>query len=204
MTTIKLKYNISQWNDLGLNYWGITKSGNTSIKHALITASNTEILRKKIDKHNTDSWVHDEKNISYIDQTTALSNGNINFTVVRNPYDRFISMYKDTQRRHNHFFKKFKTTRISSIDDLISFIEGFVDCDREVHFRTQSYFIVSNDVVVPPKIFDINEIDEIEEFLGTSIQRMNSINSDIELTTKQKQRVFNIYQKDFELLGYDQ
>ena len=104
--SIKLKYNISCWDDLGLNYWGITKCGNTSIKYALIESSGRLIDQLiKSDAHGADSWVHSENHIKYIDLDTALSNGNRNFAVTRNPYDRFISMYKDTQRRHGHFFK---------------------------------------------------------------------------------------------------
>jgi hypothetical protein len=204
MSTIKLKYNISCWNSLGLNYWGVTKCGNTSIKHSLILSSNLSSLHHKDDKHGTDSWVHDEKNVSYIDIKTALSNGNTNFTVVRNPYDRFISMYKDTQRRPNHFFRKYKNTRISSVDDLLSFIERFADHDREIHFRSQCYFLEANYNILPTVIFDVEDAESIEKFLNTKIERMNSINTQIQLNENQKQKVFRIYQKDFKLLGYEQ
>jgi hypothetical protein len=203
MTTTKLKYNISCWNSLKLNYWGITKCGNTSIKHALITVSNSIVQEQKTDKHGADSWVHNEKNALYIDTKTALLNGNTNFTVVRNPYDRFISMYKDTQRRHSHFFRRYKNVSVASINDLITFIEGISDNDREVHFRSQCYYITDKDRILPSIVFDVNDAESIEKFLNTKVQRMNSINNQIELNEEQKQRVFRIYQKDFELLGYD-
>jgi hypothetical protein len=202
MSLTKLKYNISCWDALKLNYWGITKCGNTSIKHSLIMASNTVILEQKPDKHGANSWVHSEKNVLYISSEAALSNGNINFTVTRHPYDRFISMYKDTQRRHNHFFRKHKDLRVSSINDLITFVENIPDDRREVHFRSQCYYITEKDHILPSIVFDINDTERIENTLRTKVEKMNSINTQIHLNEEQKQKVFRIYQKDFELLGY--
>ena len=37
------KYNISKWDNLNVNYWGITKSGNTSIKFALLENQKSEM-----------------------------------------------------------------------------------------------------------------------------------------------------------------
>jgi hypothetical protein len=157
----------------------------------------------KKDKFGADAWIHNENNANYINIDTALSNGNKNFTVVRNPYDRFISMYKDTQRRHDHFFRKNKDAQIKTIDDLISFIEKIPDENREVHFRSQSSFISKKNKILPSFMFDINDVNGIETFLGVDVKHMNSINTKVELNLAQKKRVFSIYQKDFELLGYE-
>jgi hypothetical protein len=200
---LKILYNISKWDNLGLNYWGITKCGNTSIKYALIQTSKAPIAYSKKDKFGADSWVHNEDNASYIDIDTALSNGHRNFTVVRNPYDRFISMFKDTQRRHDHFFRKNRNVKIKTIDDLISFIENTPDEIREVHFRSQSSFISRHDVVLPEFVFDITNTVKIQEFLNVRMSHMNLIKSDTQLTPSQKKRIYDIYQKDFKLLGYE-
>lgn len=201
--SIKIRYNISQWDHLKLNYWGITKCGNTSVKYSLIQSSGLKNVYKKADASGADSWIHNEKNAKYIDRETALKNGYLNFTVVRNPYDRFLSMYKDVLRRGPHFFKK-KAHNIKSPSDLLDFISKIPDHKREVHFRSQCYFITNEkgDLLVD-KIIDVNNASEISDITKFKIETKNSIQKNITLDEKDRKRVYEIYKNDFNKLGYE-
>jgi hypothetical protein len=195
--SLKTKYNITVWDSIGLNYWAITKCGNTSVKASLLEKTGRQI--KQID--GVDAWVHNEKNVKYISREQALSNGNMNFTVTRNPYDRFVSMFKDVKRRPKQFFKNGE--KIKSIDQLLEYIDQIPDHERDIHFRSQSYFIFdeSGRLLVDEK-FDINETARIADSIGLNTNKLNVIESEIVLNEKQKQKVANLYWKDFEHLGY--
>lgn len=189
--SVKLKYNISHWQELNINYWGITKCYNTSIKYALAEKTNKNL--KQVD--NTCEWVHDQKLIRYIDRNTALKNGCINIALTRNPFDRFISLYKDVHRRKT--LSKKVGSKIS-IDSVLNYIERTNEEKRDVHFRSQCYYICENDKIIP----DVITINEFEKMINTKVKKLNSIDQSVVLTDEQRKRVYNLFQKDFELLGY--
>jgi hypothetical protein len=192
---IKLTYNITEWPDI--NYWGITKAGNTSIKFALI-----ELHKKKSIKNSNlyKTWVHSEHNGTYISKDQALTNGKINFTVIRNPYTRFESMWKDIKRRPDQFFKN---KRIDTLEEFFDYLERTEDEKRNVHFRSQSYFISDGVKILPDHVFDIEDKESINKFLNIKLEKHNSINSPVKFTDNQISRIYSIYEKDFKILGYD-
>lgn len=187
--TLKLKHNITQWDILKLNYWGITKAGNTSMKLALLRASGIGVSSDD----DSNAKIHSVNYITYITPETANLNGYRNFTVVRNPYDRFVSMYKDSQKRPNIL----GTKGIKTINELLNKIENTKDKNRNVHLRSQSYFIV-DDI----EYFDLDDIHRIGQELNLDIPHTNSIEQDVILTEAQKERVYNIYKEDFERFQY--
>lgn len=201
--SIKIKFNITQWNELQLNYWGITKCGNTSVKYSLLQSSRKRDIIKRADHHGAESWIHSEKNAIYIDRKTALTNGYFNFAVVRNPYKRFVSMYKDVLRRGPHFFKKEAFT-IKTIDDLLNFIEDVPDNEREIHFRSQCYFITNDKgEILVDKLIDVEDGFEISKITGHEIEYKNVIEKKVNLSGVQEQKVYEIFKNDFKKLGYE-
>ena len=189
--SVKLKHNISSWDRLKLNYWGIPKCGNTSVKYALAAAS--ELKLQALD--DICVWVHKESLTQYITPQQAIENGFRNFTVIRNPLDRFMSMHKDICRRE-------PLSKIvgndKSINNFLNYLEKTNDDKRNVHFRSQCYFIAQGDKVIP----DILSYADIEQMLNTKIEHLNSIEKQYDITDEQKNRVYNIFQKDYELLGF--
>lgn len=189
--SVKLKYNISCWPDLKINYWGIPKCFNTSIKYALAEKSNKKL--EKID--DTCKWIHQESLLHYIDRETALENNYINITLTRNPFDRFLSLCKDVQRRKslgNKIGSKY------SVDSVLNYIERTTEKKRDVHFRSQCYYICHGNKIIP----DILAIEEFEDLIKTKVKKLNSIEKTIILTDEQKKRVYNLFKNDFELLRY--
>lgn len=189
---LKLKYNISSWPNIRLNYWGITKCGNTSTKIALLNESGVSF---DIDnKSSTNAEIHSLSYIQYITPEDAMNNGYKNFTIVRNPYDRFISMYKDSQRRPSIL----GTKNIKTVTDLINHIEKTEDHKRNVHLRSQSYFI--RDGV---SFYDLFDYDSIRKDLSITLPHTNSIDSEVVLLDNHKERMRNIFREDFERFDYE-
>lgn len=199
---IKVKqYNISSWDSIKANYWGITKAGNTSIKFALLEKEKVSMLGTAI---GISQWVHRDNITKYIDQITALTNNYINFTVTRNPYHRALSMYKDFQRRNKIFMKVLdkKFMNVKTFDDFLSVLLFQKDVDRNEHFRTQTFFICKDNTILPQYVFDITEIEKVNEKFEINIPHINRIKSNLILTDNQIKKINEIYDNDFRLLKY--
>ena len=185
---LKLKYNISTWDKLKINFWGIPKAGNTSIKKTLHVLSENP-MPENIPVEN---WVHHIKYTNYIKPEEALSNGYYNFAVLRDPIDRFISMYKDVQRRTRTFNIAQQNL---PIDNLLKLIENKTDIERNIHFRTQTYFLREG-----VDCYNVNELSKLEKKLQTAIPRSNELKNSVKLSDTQIGRISLIYKDDFELL----
>lgn len=190
--SLKLKYNISTWPLLSLNYWGITKCGNTSTKIALLNESGISF---RVDsKTDSNAEIHSLSYVQYITPEEAMNNGYKNFTIVRHPYSRFISMYKDSQRRPSIL----GTRNIKTVDHLLNHIDAIEDHKRNVHLRSQSYFIKQG-----VDFYDLMNLHSIREDLSITLPHTNSIEAEIDLSNAQKNRIKKIYKEDFERFNYE-
>jgi hypothetical protein len=198
---LQLKYNISTWPKSDINYWGIQKCGTTSVKYMLHYKNHYKraLFFDKVKNYNNYNWVHDAALTRYISKDEALTNGLQNITNIRDPYDRFLSMYTDICiRRKDTTFKDFS---FRSIEDFLDYLELNIN-KSDKHMRTQSYYIVEDDKVIP-KTIDIQRMDLMEKILGLKIPELNQTNNDIYLTDEQKDQVYHIFQQDFEVIKYD-
>jgi len=196
--SLKLDYNITQWDDYKVNYWGIPKCGNTSIKFMLMNKD------KNLDYYNPNDWIHAEKEAKYIDRKTALSNGYFNFTIMRNPYDRVLSMYKDFA------IKRKGKIRIST-DSLFSFVNDLTRFGdhkgSEIHFRSQSYFIYE-DYLLVDKIYHLEDTEYMVDNLSSicnyefTLQKIHYTKEELNLNQDLKDIISFKYKKDFEIGGY--
>lgn len=187
---IKLTYNISTWEKLGVNFWGIPKVGNTSIKYLLHYKSGNP-MQPDDDKNQ---WVHHIKNTSYITPEQAESNGYKNVAVIRNPYDRFMSMWKDVKRRRRLFGIK----NCDIIEDLVKILEETKDKKRNIHFRSQCYFLKIDNI----ECIDIHNTERLQSFFEMEIPHKNSIKDDVYMSDEIGERVYEIFKDDFIKLGY--
>lgn len=185
---------ISTWNRLSLNYWAITKCANTTIKTHLYKLETGKDFDNK--KH---TLIHGRAGLTYINKNTALNNGFLNFTVTRNPYDRFLSMYRDLVLSRP---KRGRTAGINNnytVDELLSYIESLEDSQRDVHFRSQSWFITEHlDVEINLKNLSTwpLSIPSPEIIKHKSKERFNK------LTRSQKDKIYKIYKEDFIRFNY--
>ena len=189
-TRIKWDFNISKWDSSRINFWGITKSGNTSIKKALIKKQNPDIQSSD----PSDQWVHSFDYAEYITREEALQNGYYNFTVVRDPYQRFLSMYKDSLIRPHIY-----NMRIENQQQLIAHVCSKPDEQLNMHLRSQSYFVGYEDCI---DFYKLEEIGDVSP-MGLEVEHTNAISGKIEFEDGVKEMVETRYRQDFEMFGYD-
>lgn len=197
---LKQQYNITTWPNKKLNFWGITKCANTSIKYALL-----ENIDIKDDITHPNNHIHNPNNVRYISKEEALQNRFVNFSITRNPYDRCISLYKDFILKRNDI--KLKGVKIDreSINSFDKFVETMLcneNVRKEIHFRTQSSFLSFNSNICVDNIFDMYDTKNIENFIKTPLTTLNKSPGDITLNKKNKEIIFRLYEEDFKNLGY--
>lgn len=191
----KKKYGISEWHEYSLNFWNIPKCGATAVKAALFKKDVKDPYAIHAEYHSTEV----QKFISIND---AISNGYLNFSVVRNPYDRVISMYKDFGLRRP--IKKHKNKNLSDFNyflDNIILVSKDETCNP--HFRSMSSYIQPEGILLVDKVFNFLTVKNFLQqynlnFLPVNVTPTTKIN----LTKEQKEKIFYRYKNDFSLLKY--
>jgi len=124
------------------------------------------------------------------------------FTIVRNPYTRFISAFK-----FNKLYEKYH------IEDFIDYIPSDNMTDLYRHFAPQTSYILSGNTYMIDKIIYFENLDDefnnyiIQPFgLRGTLSKINKTKykqkSKITITKKVKDFIDEYYQKDFSELGY--
>lgn len=195
---LKIQYNISVWPVKRVNFWGVTKCGNTSVKTALI--GDKKMLSS--DMYNTNVDAHNPCYARYVDMNTALTNNYRNFTLVRNPYDRCLSMYKDfVLKRPEHLIKNHDANRINmTFDEFLQQI--LTNIEDDVHIRSQTSFLLHDGELAVNNIFKLENIKPLELFLGIKLPHLNKTKGDVQLSDTHMEIIHKIYKKDFVYLDY--
>jgi hypothetical protein len=178
----KLLYSIS--SIANVNYWALPKCGNTTIKYKLLEKYEPDVV-SSMAINGVDDWVHGYKLMDYITPFDAMSNGKYNFTFVRNPIARFVSMYKDFCTTRSII----KAVEGLSIDAFIDYLEVELEAEicANIHFRTQQYFL---------EYFE-GDIFNIDDYTQS---KLNHRAKSVELTTQQRERVERLYINDYKYL----
>ncbi|WP_445363384.1 sulfotransferase family 2 domain-containing protein [Microbulbifer sp. ANSA003] len=194
-------------------YKRIPKSACTTIEKWLAEHHNNHTKTPDLKIHS------EEANSLYFDKVetnkSALPNC-YTFTFVRNPYDRFLSFYKNkilTDKPEKHIFKNLKDYGIypnMPIEECalrLSEVKNMAKLNP--HVIPQSLFIFSG------RVSEIDFIGRLENFHSDSRHLQQKINSKIPfrisntskdnqltLSTRSKTLIAKAYKKDFILLGY--
>jgi hypothetical protein len=201
-------FNITQYPDYNLNYWGVTKCGCTAVKAALI--------KQKIhDESSTDYYyVHHHINLTYITPEYAETNGLHNFAVIRHPYLRILALYKHFALRDTERCLELDSTiNLARVHNLTYFIEHLLK-DRNLeecnhHFQPIYRFLCDQNFnIIPKLIYDFDAtLHSLTHFLsvhGCTLERANVSNISVELNRNQKKLIEEHYWSDFNLFNYEE
>ena len=153
-TPLHFLLNVTRWPELGVAYFGITKSGNTSVKghlHKLATGKDLQ----QLDIHQ---WHRNKERYTYRELQPDLEN----FTVFREPLARFASLYKHVKRypsrtpvMHRHAGNPLK---------LAHYLASTPDLALNVHARSQSSFLPVQNPSTPIKVLRLEHPEDWDGF----------------------------------------
>lgn len=198
------EYAITEWNSIGINFWNISKCAGTSIKHALLAK---EGLLDKVDfsKHKS---IHNNKYIKYITKNEANTNNNKNIAVIRHPYDRVVSLYRDFHLKRKQSIPVYdRKVDIDKINDFDYFIKIYIDqgSDKDnIHLRSLSWSLCEKNNILVDKIYHFSDVEKLFfDYNLEYVHRNKSFIAEIKLTDLHKKSIQNRYQEDFENFGFD-
>ena len=132
------------------------------------------------------------------------------FSFVRNPYDRLISEYFWCRINNvGHKFNKTFDEFLDYVEDVIKNKKFFKPIEND-HFIPQYSFLFFNNKLLVNNIFKYEDLETVAPLIKkrlkikTSLQHLNkSVKNEITLTQEQKDRIYNLYQIDFETFNYE-
>lgn len=195
-----------------ISYIRIPKSANTSISMEMLEKLYPALKQKTIDStqinYLTDVNLHSKKE--------NQKNHNY-FTVVRNPFSRLVSVYRD-------FFENIGSAfiyqdylfgilhRQLSFAEFVDRIACIPDRLKDQHFKPQHAFLRYYEYQkIPVKVFKIEEVEKLQEFLSTYSLQFLHLNKSAEpydfkkyYTSSLLKKVYQLYRTDVEKFGYEQ
>lgn len=193
----------------GLSYVRIPKSANTSISYAMLTKKYPLLAEK----------TPDETQINFLTdvnlQAVAAAGSETLFTVVRNPFARLVSVYRDF---FEHAGSDFLYTDYLfgilkpglSFAEFVSKISRIPDRLKDQHFRPQQLFVRPYEqhgkTVVALKLEEPETIDQfLRKHTMTLVHRNKSRDAyryETYYTPELLEQVFALYRSDIEKFGY--
>lgn len=130
----KLTYGIASIGHC--NFWSIPKCGNTTIKYRLLQEFKPGSLQEN---DSFDRWVHRSDLMEYITPKEALNSDKYNFTFIRDPVVRFLSLYKDFCCTRSDIPEIFGISPEQLLDKLREYVGR--ETSANIHLRSISYFL---------------------------------------------------------------
>lgn len=198
-----VRQNISCWPELGINYWGINKNASSTLTiHFATLCGDIDPTEEEID---SGQLAKQGLGPRYINSKEAFRNGLKNFTVVRHPLDRFISIYKhlkyprtEEQCRTQH---KARFNPTWSPEEFLDCIRTSFETGKKInkHWRRQCSFI--------PHFWRMDHIIKLErliedwpfDFSPPDIKSNPTVDRLIKI---KEHRVYDLYHEDYLFFGY--
>ena len=192
-------------------FHGIPKNASTSVKNILYEHEYGYPFS------GNKQWIHkgNEKGGSVYPPVDSIPQYTdyIHFTVVRNPYDRFISFYSDlflkTTNLRNNVPPFYTDNGIplhpTPVENVVDIVCEFDDKNADEHFASQSSFVYVDNIFLKMENLE-TEWKEFTEKINIAYKPLpvyNKSNSEVQLTERQKEKLYHRYKNDFERFNYD-
>jgi hypothetical protein len=160
-------------------------------------------ISKILDENNLDNWKrewprhHDP--YSYLKEANLIDERVFSFSVVRNPYTRTYSCYKQ--------YNKTNQTDISFAQYLDNIKQGKISTISPLLHIPQSFYIMDQDNLQVERLYKFENLKELEDELGWELGFYNVGNYVVEsyiedYTDKEINMVQDFYSSDFINFGY--
>ena len=201
--------------DIEAMFHGIPKNASTSIKHLLYEANYGRKFQ------GPGQWIHkgNEKGGCIYPSLAAVQSvvyeSFKHFTVVRNPFDRFISFYTDlclgsTNLRAElppFFTDNNIQARGFTVDQAVDMVCEYTNDDEiDEHIASQSSFVYVDNC-------DVLKMETLDCDWGVMCKKLNidyhpvpvynKSNTTVHLTEEQKDKLYDRYKQDFERFKYE-
>lgn len=195
-----------------LSYIRIPKSANTSMSMAMLEKLYPTLKQKTMDStqinYLTDVNLHCKK---------ESRENQCYFTTVRNPFSRLVSVYRDFFEHsdssfiyHDYLFGVLHPQL--SFAEFVDRITRIPDRLKDQHIKPQcaflNYYVKEN---VPVKIFKLEEIEKLQEFLSSYSLHLPHLNKSTDAYDFKKyytpallRKVHHLYRTDVAKFGYEQ
>lgn len=216
------------WQNV-LGYITVPKTANTSLKIEISRALNILTIDEEHSLSNDPQSIHRilrQKKDVRINKKHILErlDNEFYFSVVRNPWDRFLSFHRDKilgNGWEEGVYQKFEAAYgIKKGDSLVKTLEiicSVPDHKAELHFRSQYSILTSNSAYLPHTTFRYENLNLMWNFLRNYFSSINITlpsklnvfnrtsklpNTD-SLNPKVKDLIYKRYRKDIEFFGYE-
>lgn len=160
-------------------------------------------ISKILDENNLDNWKrewprhHDP--YSYLKEANTIDDSVFSFAVVRNPYTRTYSCYKQ--------YNKTNQTNISFSEYLDNIKQGKISTISPLLHIPQSFYVIDQDTVQVDRLYRFENLKELEQELGWTLGFYNVGNYVVEsyiedYTDEAIEMVKDFYSSDFINFAY--
>lgn len=198
---------------LNISYIRMPKSGSTSLSYAMLKAIYPGINSIPLDA----SEINFLTDANLRRSVSAVDNNDIFFSVVRNPFARIASVYKDyiaSSSRENVFedYLFGILARGLSFKEFVKRVDGIPDLLKEPHIKPQHHFIDyyrrKNPNIV---VLKLEKPDEISSFLNIYTLEMPLLNASLSPYDYRElydlevfEMVSRVYRTDLKMFKYEQ
>lgn len=173
---------ILDFEDYKLTYFAVPKAGNTSIRTYLAPLVEAENKKNFRNIHQQVEWTTVNMN-----QFQSIKGDRFSFSVVRNPWDRIFSVYKDKVRRSLH--KPLVEMGAYENMKFLDFVDMLCDHDdvsADIHVTSQWHLLTHRNAMAPDCVVDIKDVKKIEYLVNAWVSKFGANLNSVEKLNENK------------------